>query len=181
VQEQAEALLNMPANLGNNLLVAMDDTPASLDTIRDLVAALPDPAHTDITLMHYLSPVYWEYGGGDPIAANIMEDTAWQLERKEEQLTEEYFSKAKAILAEANIGATHVQTAEDWEAIGVVDAILQELDQGVYTAVVIGQHHHHYLAELLGRDLASILRKHTPHTAVWAIENELTSSQMAYS
>ncbi|MCB9419913.1 MAG: transketolase [Ardenticatenaceae bacterium] len=176
VQEQAESLLNMPTNLGSNLLVAMDDSPLSLDTIRDMVAALPDPAHTDVTLMHYLSPVYWEYGGGDPVAASIMEDTAWQLERKEEQLTEKYFAKAKAILAEAGIGTTHVRTVEDWEAADVADAILQEVKQGVFTAVVIGQHHHHTLAELLGRDLASILRKHTPYTAVWSIENEMQNA-----
>jgi nucleotide-binding universal stress UspA family protein len=181
VQERAKALLKTPANLGNSLLVAMDDTKISLETIRDMVAALPDPAHTDVTLMHYLSPVYWEYGGGDPAAARILEEAAWTREQKKEQQTEHFFAEAKAILTEAGISTAHIHTEEKWEAADVADAILQELKQGVYTAVVIGQHHHNYLAELLGRDLASILRKHTEHTAVWAIENEMSSSQLAYS
>jgi transketolase len=181
VQERAEALLNTPANLGNSLLVAMDDTPMSLTTIKEMAASLPDPAHTEVTLMHYLTPIYWEYSVGNPAAARVLAEAARVRTHKEEQRTEQYFAQAQTILAAAGVSATHTHLKEEWEAADVANAILQELQEGVYTAVVIGQHHHNSLAELLGRDLASILRKHTEHTAVWAIENEMSSSQLAYS
>ncbi len=183
VQARAEALFNTPADLGNSLLVAMDDTPMSLTTIKEMAASLPDPAHTDITLMHYLAPFYWEYGGDNLAAARILAEAGQARARLEEQQTREYFAQAQAILAEVGVAATHTHIKEEWEAADVTDAILQELQGGVYTAVVIGQHHHSLLAELLGRDLASILRKHTEHTAVWVIEieKEMSSSQLAYS
>jgi transketolase len=181
VQERAKALLNAPANLGNSLLVAIDDTPISLTTIKEIAASLPDPEHTDVTLMHYLAPVYWEYGGDDLATAQILEKAAWINEYKEEQQTERYFAQAESILAAAGVTASHIHVKEEWDAADVAEAILQELQEGAYTTVVIGQHHQHYLAELLGRDLASILRKHTEHTIVWAIENEMSDSQLAYS
>ena len=57
VQQKAEALVKMPAHLGDSLLVAMDDKAASLATVRQMAAWLPNPGHIDVTLMHYLSPV----------------------------------------------------------------------------------------------------------------------------
>jgi transketolase C-terminal domain/subunit/nucleotide-binding universal stress UspA family protein len=179
VQQRAEALVKAPANLGNNLLVAMDDTPFTLATIEQIARWLPRPAYTEVTLMHYLSPVYWEYGGGDSATASILEQEAWMRERKEEKLTEAYFAKAQDILAKAGVANTHIHTKEDWDAADVADAILQELHQGTFTAVVIGQHHHNILAELFGRDLASILQKHAPGIVVWTIETYPSDNRVA--
>ena len=170
VQQLAEALVKAPPNLGSNLLVAMDDTPDALAVIEQMARWLPDPSRTEVTLMHYLSPVYWEYGGGDANLAAILENEAWAQEREEAALTEQYFAQAQKILNKVGVAATHIHTKADWDAADVADAILQELKGGSFTAVVIGQHHHSSLASLFGRDLASILHKHAPGITVWAIE-----------
>jgi hypothetical protein len=45
--------------------------------------------------------------------------------------------------------------------------------------VIIGQHHHALLADLFGRDLASVLHKHAPGTVVWTIETYLGGERVA--
>jgi len=179
VQERAEALIKAPANLGNSLLVAIDDKPSSLATIEQIAKWLPDPGRTEVTLMHYLSPVYWEYGGGDSATAGILEHEAWGQELEEQRLTEAYFAQAREILEKAGIAATHIHFKEEWDAADVADAILLDLRQGSFTAVVIGQHHHALLADLFGRDLASVLHKHAPGTVVWTIETYLGGERVA--
>lgn len=179
VQERAEALIKAPANLGNNLLVAMDDSPVTLTTIEQIGRRLPEPARTEVTLMHFLSPVYWEYGGGDLATAGLLEQAAWLQERQEEKLTEAYFAQAREILANAGVSATHIHTKEEWNAADVANAILQELQQGAFTAVVIGQHHHTLLSDLFGGDLASVLNEHAPGIVVWTIETYPSSNRIA--
>ena len=172
VQRRAEALVNAPKNLGSSLLVAIDDTPSALDTVEKMARWLPDPAHTDVTLLHYLAPINWGYAGEDPISATILVEASRAHNVAEEQITNRYFAEAQEILARARVAATHIHAKEDWAGVSVSDAILQELEQGAYTAVVIGQHHHHTLAELFGRDLTSVLHRHAPNITVWTIETE---------
>jgi nucleotide-binding universal stress UspA family protein len=177
VQQRAEALLKAPANLGNSLLIAVDDTPSSLATIEKVARRLPDPARTEVTLMHYLSPVYWEYGGGDLATANKLEHEAWAQELAEQRLTETYFAQAREILEKGSVPAAHIHVKEEWDADDVADAILLELQKGAFTTVVIGQHHHNSLAKLFGEDLTSILHKHDPGIFVWTIETYPSFSQ----
>jgi nucleotide-binding universal stress UspA family protein len=129
--------------------------------------------------MHFLSPVYWEYGGGDLATAGLLEQAAWLQERQEEKLTEAYFAQAREILANAGVSATHIHTKEEWNAADVANAILQELQQGAFTAVVIGQHHHTLLSDLFGGDLASVLNEHAPGIVVWTIETYPSSNRIA--
>jgi hypothetical protein len=179
VQQRAEAVVKAPVDLGNSLLVAMDDKPLGLATVEQIARWLPDPTRTEVTLMHYLSPVYWEYGGGDMGTAKILEQEAWTQELEEQHLTETYFAEAQDILRNAGVAATHIHAKEEWDADDVADAILSELQQGAFTAVVIGQHHHNSLAELFGYDLASILHKHDAGIVVWTIETYPSDSQNA--
>ena len=159
-----------PADLGNRLLIAMDDTPGSLAMIRAAARHLPDPAHTTATLMHYLAPVYWEYGGGSPETARYLAEQAHEEEQEEEALTLKYFSRAREILKEAGVAHDHVQTKENWGANSVTEAILSELQAGAYTGVVIGRDHHDALARLLHLDPAHALRRHAEGIIVWVVD-----------
>jgi hypothetical protein len=159
-----------PADLGKSLLIAMDDTPGSLAMLGAAVHQLPDLAHTKVTLMHYLAPVYWEYGGGSPETAHYLDEQAREREEDEEALTLEYFDQAKAILQDAGVAPDQIVTKEDWSADDVTDAVLQELRSGTYTGVVVGREHHDALARVLHLDLAHALRRHTDNVAVWVVD-----------
>jgi hypothetical protein len=160
----------MDENLGKDLLIAMDEKPASLALVRTVADVLPDPTHTKVTLIHYLAPVYWEYGGGGMEAAQELDKQAHQETREEEVLTARRFQKAKVILQEAGVSVAHIDTKEDWRAEDVADALLAELKAGTYSDLIIGRSHHNALASLLHLDLAHTLQRHTEDVSVWVID-----------
>jgi hypothetical protein len=138
--------------------------------IRQAAEQLPDPAHTKITLMHYLAPVYWEYGGDSPETARYLGERAREEEAEEEELTLRYFDKARVIFATEGVSPKQIQTKENWSANNVTEAVLSELRAGEYSGVVIGREHHNALARLLHLDLAHALNRHTDNIAVWIID-----------
>jgi nucleotide-binding universal stress UspA family protein len=159
------------ADLGNCLLIAVDDTPGSLAMIKAAARQLPDPQHTEVTLIHYLAPVFWEYGGGSPETAHYLAEQAQEQEEEEDELTHEYFDEARAVLQEAGIAPEHIHTKENWSANDVSEAVLNELRSDAYTGVVIGKDHHDALARLLHMDLAHTIRRHTEATKVWVVDS----------
>ncbi|MCA9873605.1 MAG: universal stress protein [Anaerolineales bacterium] len=167
----------LPRNLGKNLLVALNDTEESLETIRILTRELRDPAKTKITLIHYLAPVYWEHGGFTEETVEILEEKALRKEVSKEVRTERFFDEAQAILEAAGVPPDQIDTMESWNARSVPDAILTEIELGNYSAVVIGRHHHDTLRRLLNLTLADYLRQHTDRTAVWVIDAPLKESE----
>jgi nucleotide-binding universal stress UspA family protein len=165
-----KSMENPPAFLGKKLMIAMDSTPDSLATVRAVARHLPDPAHTEITLMHYLAPIFWEYGGDSPETARFPAEEVRKQEMEEEALTVQRFSQAQAILQDAGVTADHIHRRENWSAHNVADAILSELKHGAYSTVVIGRGHHNILTRLLHVDLAGVLRRHAKGVAVWVVD-----------
>jgi transketolase len=173
VCKQALDLLQTPANLGNHLLVAMDNDPDSLELVRYMAQRLPDPADTDVTLMHYLAPMFWITGAGTGEMYRYDWEQIRKLEEMEATVTDEYFSEARVILQESDVAAVHVHTQKNWESVpDVARAVLDELANGVYTAVVVGRHHHHALTRLLNRDPGDILTKLAKDVAVWVVKQD---------
>jgi len=173
VCQQVLGLLQAPPNLGNHLLVAMNNDQDSLNLVRYIAERLPNPGNTEVTLMHYLAPLLWMSRTGE----GEMDFYDWkqiqQMEELEATITQESFAKALIILQEAGAAAVHMRTKRHWESIpGLVRAILDELSDGRYTAVVVGRHHHHALGRLLKRDPGIILRKRAKGVAVWVVEQD---------
>jgi nucleotide-binding universal stress UspA family protein len=168
----------LPGNLGDNLLIAMSNRPASLDMVRSVARQLPNPAHVKITLMHYLAPIYWEHGGGtnrEAIEEIHRQEGEWvEQEYRREALTEQYFARAQSILLAAGVPASRIRTKMAWDANDLPEAVLSELQAGNYSTVIIGRHHHTVLYELLQGELADVLRRHAENINVWVIEEEWT-------
>jgi hypothetical protein len=160
-----------PADLGGKLLVALDDTPGSLAMVRTAAPELPDPAHTEVTLIHYLAPVFWEYGGDSPETARYLDEQARKRDEQEDNLTLKYFDEAREVFQEVGISPDHIHTKEDWGASDVSDAVLNELRSGAYTGVIIGRDHHDALARLLHLDLAHSLQRHIDNIGVWVVDS----------
>ncbi len=164
-----------PANLGNNVLIAMSDRSASLRLVQTVAHQLADPAHTRITLFHYLEPIYWEHGGVNrPEEAEELrrQEQEWlTCERDQEVITSRYFQQARSILRRAGVPAGSIRTKMTWDTNNVAEAALAELKAGDYTTVVIGRHHRSLFDRLLGGDLANILERHEKQqVAVWSVE-----------
>ena len=173
VCRQAQALLEVPGDPGDHLLVAMDNDPESLDLVRHVARRLSDPAATEVTLMHYLAPLFWIAGLGD--SGRDMYTYNWEqisaLEQMQISVTDEHFARAQAILEEAGVAAVHVHKKKIMDfAPDVARAVLEEVTRGGYTAVVVGRHHHRTLGRLLHRDPGRIISRRTEDVAVWVVE-----------
>ena len=159
---------------GNRLLVALSNSPSAVSLVRTVANNLADPEQTHITLMHYLLPVGWEHGGDDSPEAEAqrirIEKVARQNEEYAEEKEERYFDRARQILEEAGVPTTQIKTNTRWDSMDAAHAVLDELRNGSYSAVVIGQHHHNLLDSLLGTSMADFLQKHVQNSiAIWAV------------
>jgi transketolase len=169
--EQTRILLQSPADLGDHLLVAMDNDQDSLDLVRHVAQRLPYPDKAEVTLMHYLAPMFWVTGAGEGEMYQYDWEQISRLEQVEATVTDEYFDEARDILQKAGVAAVHVHTKKKRDSVpDVARAALDELARGVYTAVVVGHHHHHALSRLLRRDLGKILTKRAKGVTVWVVE-----------
>jgi transketolase len=169
--KQTRAVLQSPDNLGDHLLVAMDNDQDSLDLVRHVAMRLPDPAETEVTLMHYLAPVVWITGIGEADMYQYNLELMSKIEEAQTTVTDELFAEARNILFEAGVAAIHIHTKKKRDfALNMARDALDELSSGVYTAVVVGRHHHHALGRLLRYDLGQILTKRAKGVTVWVVE-----------
>ena len=173
VYQQARALLQSPADLGNHLLVAMNDDQDSLELVRRVAQYLPDPAEMEVTLIHYLAPMVWATGigaiDGEMLAYDW--DQIAKLEKMEADLTEEMFAQARDILQEAGVATVHIHAKTTPVPFpSVTREVLDALEEGLYSAVVVGRHHHHALSRLLSRDPGTVITKRARGVTVWVVE-----------
>jgi len=173
VYRQAQVLLQSPLDPGNHLLVAMNDDQDSLDLVRHVAGCLPDPAETEITLIHYLAPMVWATGIGD-IDGELSTydwDLIATLEKMEADITQEVFAQARDMLQKAGVAAVHIHAKTMPVPFpSVTQAVLDDLAEGIYSAVVVGRHHHHALARLLRRDPGAVITKQARGVTVWVVE-----------
>ncbi|MEZ4617538.1 MAG: universal stress protein [Caldilineaceae bacterium] len=167
--------------IGNHILIAMSNTPAALELAQTVARNLDYPKNVHVTLMHYLLPVGWEHGGDDSPEAEAerehIEAIARHNERAAEEQEERNFDKAKAILEAAGVPGNQIKTSERWDTVDAAHAVLDELRHGVYSTVVVGQHHHTFLDALFGTSMADYLQHHIGNkVAIWSIPQEARTS-----
>ncbi len=165
---------DVTSSYGNNLLIAMSNTDDSLQLVRTVAEQLDDAELAHITLMHYLIPVYWEHGGApsdDEELQEILREEEQQLRTEELQheRSRDYFQEAKTILANEGVSESNVRTLLTSDGEDVGHAVLQEIQNSDYTAVVVGEHDRGVLEQILCRSLAEFLETHARDTKIWEI------------
>lgn len=170
-------MTNPRKKIGNHILIAMSNTPAALDLVRTVALNLNEPQNAQVTLMHYLLPMGWEHSGADTPAAKAeharIEANARRNELAAEDQEEHIFTKAQAILEAAGVTAAQIKTSERWDSTDAGHAVLDELQQGLYSTVVVGQHHHTFLDALLGTSMSDFLRRHVGNNVtIWSVPQE---------
>ena len=159
-----------PVNLGHNVLIALSNRSTSLRLVQVVARRITDPAHTQITLFHYLESIYWEHGGINREGWRQQAQEWLACEHDQEVITSRYFQQARSILYRAGVPAGNIGARMTWDTNNAAEAILAELKAGDYTTVVIGRHHHSLVDRLLGGDLADVLERYEePPVAVWCV------------
>jgi hypothetical protein len=133
----------VPPELGQNILIVLDECPACLDMVYVIVGGLPALAQRKYTLMYCCALFQIE----DEMMARVpdaMHEAFGTLEAEEHefQLAQQYLYQATDILHAAGVPHTHIRIARAIGADSLVGAIATELGQGGYTGIVVRQHHH---------------------------------------
>jgi hypothetical protein len=161
----------VPPELGENLLVVMDNCPECLDILRTVVTSLPNAQRRYFTLLHCCPPIYWEHGGGsdDDTQRNIK--AVSKTEAQEFRQTRQYFDKASDILQEAGVPDSHIHTTTAAEQESLIDATMAELRRGKYSGVIVSRQHSEIISRLRGGGLTDVFRR-IPKVTVWAVDTE---------
>ena len=157
-----------------NLLIAMTNTPESLALVRTVANREADMGHLHVTLMHYLVPIYWEHGGDSSDEQELQETLreehrVLKSEMMQEKRSRDYFQEAKDILVNAGVPAENIRTCLTTDGADVAEAILDEIKDGHYTSVVIGNQDRTLLEALFGQSVGDFLKKNTSETNVWEV------------
>ncbi|MFN2203952.1 MAG: universal stress protein [Caldilineaceae bacterium] len=157
-----------------NLLIAMTNTQESLKLIQSVADREADLAHLHVTLMHYLVPIYWEHGGDTSDEQELQEilreeRRVLRTEEMQEKRSRDYFQEAKAILVDAGVPAENIHSCLTSDGADVAEAILQEIKDGHFTAVVVGQQDRSMIEEMFEESLGEFLKRNTSETKVWEI------------
>jgi hypothetical protein len=167
--------VSLRPELGENLLVVMDNCPACLEILRMLVSNLPRVNHRYFTLLHCCPTIYWEHGGDSNPETRREIDAVWKAEEDEYNLTQQYFDQASRVLQEAGVHVSHIRTAAPVEVDSLADATMAELRRGQYSGVIVSSDHQDIINRLHGRGLTDLFRR-VPKVAVWAIDTEAYTS-----
>ncbi|MCC7450561.1 MAG: hypothetical protein IT324_24310 [Anaerolineae bacterium] len=164
-----------PPELGQHILLVMDNCPACLEMLRIVIAHIPAVTQKAFMLLHCCPTIYWEHGGGPSPEVQHAIEAAEDEEAKEFTLTEQYFEQASAILQHSGVPKSQIHSRVALED-DLLDAVLAELRQRQYSGVIIGSQHHDIANRLHSLSLTEWF-KGVPALAVWELGVETLAQE----
>ena len=171
--------MNTPPQLGQNILVVMDNNPGSLDIVRAIASYLPQIAQTSFTLLCFCPMHYWGHGGEESEGLNLFMRDVYEEEERDFDLADERLLQAKSILLEAGVPSEHLQTRIATED-SLIEATMAELRRCQYSGVVVNHTQGDIVNRLLRRGITDIFRQ-IPEVEVWAVNPEFDGYAASYS
>lgn len=145
--------------LGDKILIVVENAPHFLDELRAVTAALPTLPNTYFTLMACCPPRYWEHGGADNPEVLGEIEQAWHDETTEHTQAEAALDLARAALVTGGVPADHIVTLIAAEEPSTLDATLHELKHAGYTGVIVSAGHDEIVHRLHKDGLTDLFRK----------------------
>lgn len=163
-------------------LVAIDDSPASERAVLQIARRMRDQLTCHILLLHVPRPIppkLLEHGGSeDPQEEQSIEaeldaaQAAWRQQIT--QAAQPIFTKARAILREANIPEQAIETQIYIPVPGqdITTAIVDVAQDAACGTVVVGRSSFSWLRELLQQHVADKLSQEEHAFEVWIVEDD---------
>jgi len=144
--------------LGDNILVVVENAPRFLDELRVVTASLlslPTLPTPFFTLMACCPPRYWEHGGADNPDDRQEIEAAWKEEQADTLRAEHYLEQAKTVLEGLGVPAAHINTLIAVDDDDLLAATMHELTQTRlhYSGVIVSEQHDDIVNRLLKRGL----------------------------
>jgi len=151
------------------VLVAVDGSEASFETVRYVASVLPGE-RAQVVLFHVLNRVpetFWDSHEALGLRARLLAFPARRL-RREEAVIDEFMERAETHLLEAGFPPRHVRVRVKERQAGVARDILREADKG-YAALAVGRRGAGPLRDLVLGTTAAKLVNHGSRTPVWVV------------
>lgn len=161
----------IPPQLGQTILLLMNDTPHFIDTLREALRNLPGIAHKQFCVLFCCPTRYSEHAGGDDPENKMAIADLWNQEERDFRLAEEQLARARAVLEESGVDAASISTKVAVED-SLLEAAVAELKQGGYSGVILTQAHREIAHRVLGKGITDVFRN-VPQAAVWMIDAAL--------
>jgi hypothetical protein len=160
-----------PPQLGQTILLLMDDTPHFIDTLHDALQNLPGIAHKQFCVLFCCPTRYTEHAGGDdPDMKRAIADL-WNQEEADFRSAERQLAQARAALEAAGADPAGIITRVAVED-SLLEAAVAELKRGGYSGVILTQAHRDIANRIVGKGITDAFRQ-VPHAAVWMIDAAL--------
>jgi hypothetical protein len=155
--------------LGQNILIVLDECPACLDMVYMIVGGLSDLAQRSYTFI-YCCELFQSEDEMTTRVSEMMQKAFGTLEAEERefQLAQQYLYQTMDILHAADVPDTHIRIARAIGADSLVGAIATEFGQGGYTGIVVRQHHRDMVSGLQCRGIMDTFGR-IPGTVIWVI------------
>ena len=159
----------VPQELGQNILIVLDECPACLDMVYVLVGGLSALAQRHYTLV-YCCALFQNEDKTTPHAAETVQEAFGSLEAEEREfrLAQQYLYQATDILHTAGVPHTHIRIARAIGSDSLVGAIAAELGRGCYTGLVVRQFHRDMVHGLQCSGIMDMFGR-IPNTVIWVI------------
>jgi hypothetical protein len=154
--------------LGTQVFVITDNTATFLRWFRDAVSLVPLAHAKFYTLYHCCPTIYWEHGG--ETREEVQE--VWKFEEDASVRTEHYFDLVSTLLHEFGVPANHIRTQFATGGDNPIKAVINELQSGHYSGVIVSAYHDDLVNRLRGGGLTDLFRSR-PKVAVWALDDDI--------
>jgi hypothetical protein len=166
-----------PPQLGNQVLIVIDEDPRFFEALHSAVLRLSDLAHVFFTLICCCPTHYWGHPGDDTPELKRYIDELHTEEEGEFDHAGSCLKYGEAILREAGATPDHILAKISTEDT-LMNATVTELRNGRYSSVIISSRHYDVVNRLQGQGITDIFR-HLPEVEVWAIDSEKRTSYAA--
>jgi hypothetical protein len=154
--------------LGSQVMIITDNNSTFLDWLRAAISRLPEAGEKFYTLHHCCPAIYWEHGGPSQEARQEAR-LAWNAEESSLARATHYFTHVTTLLREFGVPADHIRTHLSVEEDDPIKAVVDELERGKYSGVILSGYHHDLVRRLQGRGLRGLFRHHLD-VVVWALD-----------
>ena len=159
------------SKLGSQIFIITDDNDTFLRCLRVAISRLSGASSKFYTLHHCCPAVYWEHAGDPRQEAKQEVKEVWRAEESTLARTKRYFGLVCAMLQEFGVPADHIRTHLTVEEDNPLKAVVEELDRGPYSGVIVSSYHYDLIKRLEGGGVTDIFR-HRPNVEVWVLDSD---------
>jgi hypothetical protein len=156
----------VPPELGQKILLVLDECPACLDMLDTIIGGLSDLPQREFTLLYCCTIIHPEYGDTHDKTGEVL--AILEAEEHEFQVAEQFLYQAADMLHAAGVPVNRIHIVKALGEECLVGAIATELKRGHYASLVIRHYYRHIVQGLQWRGVMDTFGR-IADTVIWVM------------